>query len=124
MDKKPLEALIVGNVPFNFVECPQFRDYALSLLGHDPPSHRTISGPLLQDMFVLHFSEMLDQLHASNNLTILLDGWTDVSGHSIAIYAYMGQTQEGIFVLDICQFKQRPTSNHNYLTYLISLICR
>ncbi|KAN0069280.1 hypothetical protein V8E54_012295 [Elaphomyces granulatus] len=53
------------------------------------------------------FSEMLDQLHASNDLTILLDGWTDVSGHSI--YAYMGQTQEGIFVLDICQFKQRPS---------------
>ena len=109
VDKKLLEAMIVGNVPFNFVECHQFREYALSL-GHDPPSRRTISGPILQDMFVHHFSEMLDQLYASNDLTILLDGWTDVSGHSI--YAYIGQTLEGIFVLDICQFKQRPSADN------------
>ena len=109
LDKKLLEALIVGNVPFNFVECPQFREYALSL-GHDLPSRRTVSGSLLEDMFLHHFSEMLDELHAANDMTILLDGWTDVSGHSI--YAYIGQTQESLFVLDICQFKQRPSADN------------
>jgi len=41
---------------------------------------------------------------------MLLDGWTDVSGNSV--YAYIGQTQEGIFVLDICQFKQRPSADN------------
>ena len=109
LDKKLLEALIVGNVPFNFVECPQFREYSLSL-GHDLPSRRTVSGSLLQDMFLHHFSEMLDELQVVSDMTILLDGWTDVSGNSI--YAYVGQTQEGVFVLDICQFKKRPSADN------------
>jgi uncharacterized protein DUF659 len=109
LDKKLLEALIAGNVPFNFVDCPQFREYTLSL-GHELPSRRTVSGSLLQDMFLYHFNEMLDELHAASDMTILLDGWTDVSGNSV--YAYIGQTQEGIFVLDICQFKQRSSADN------------
>src|SRR6266850_1397973 len=106
LDEKLLEAMIVGNVQFNFVECPQFREYA-ALLGHQLPSRRTISGPLLQDMFARHYNDMLEELSTVNDLTILLDGWTDVSGNSI--YAYIGQTRD--FVLDICHLKQRPSAD-------------
>jgi len=108
LDEKLLEAMIVGNVQFNFVECPQFREYA-ALLGHQLPSRRTISGSLLQDMFVRHYNDMLNKLSTVSDLTILLDGWTDVSGNSI--YAYIGQTREEVFVLDICTLKERPSAD-------------
>jgi Protein of unknown function (DUF 659)/hAT family C-terminal dimerisation region len=109
LDEKLLEALIVGNVPFNFVECPQFREYA-AMLGHKLPSRSVISGHHLQDMFTRHFNNMLTQLSTVNELTVLLDGWTDVSGNSI--YAYIGQTREDVFVLDICHLKQRPSADN------------
>jgi Protein of unknown function (DUF 659) len=95
-------------VHFNFVACPQFREYA-ALLGHQLPSRRTISGSLLQDMFVRHYNDMLNKLSTARDLTILLDGWTGVSGNSI--YAYIGQTREEVFVLDICTLKERPSAD-------------
>lgn len=120
LNEKLLEAMIVGNVPFSFVECPQFREYT-ALLGHTLPSRRAISGSHLQDMFLQHFSEMLDQLPKVDDLTILLDGWTDVSGNSI--YAYIGQTREEVFVLDICQLKQRPSAD-NIKSQLFDVLAR
>jgi len=60
-------------------------------------------------MFVRHYNDMLNKLSTVSDLTILLDGWTDVSGNSI--YAYIGQTREEVFVLDICTLKERPSAD-------------
>jgi hypothetical protein len=104
-----LEAFVAGNIPFSFVDCPEFRVYA-SKLGHELPSRSVMSGSLLVELFALKLSAMLDKIPQEKSITIMLDGWTDSSGRGV--YAYVAAAANETYLLDVIQLVERPTSDN------------
>ncbi|MBW0530449.1 hypothetical protein O181_070164 [Austropuccinia psidii MF-1] len=80
-----LKALITSNIPFRFVENPFFKQFREELVQSpfNLLNQFEISNNILPQMHAKHELSLMRDLNNQDNLTLSLDGWTDVSGNSI-----------------------------------------
>ncbi|MBW0500190.1 hypothetical protein O181_039905 [Austropuccinia psidii MF-1] len=80
-----LKALITSNIPFRFVENPFFQQFQEELVRSpfNLLNRFEISNNILPQMHAKHELSLMRDLNNQDNLTLSLDGWTDVSGNSI-----------------------------------------
>lgn len=95
-----LDFIIHANVPFSFVD----NEFFIKFLEHAvpsyiPPSSDLIRGRLLNEKFTKHFSKKIEIMENLKNVTLTIDGWTDVSGNSI--YGFLALTNEEVSFLSI-----------------------
>ncbi|CAG8493613.1 1341_t:CDS:2 [Cetraspora pellucida] len=117
-----LQSLIYSNVPFRFVENPFFALFLKKLYSsYNLPSRYILTHRIMQAEYARVLLEMVDHLEESNNLTLSLDGWTDVSGNSI--YAFLLHKFENINeVINIEDFSiTRHTANNLLIAIETSL---
>ncbi|CAG8730422.1 8917_t:CDS:2 [Dentiscutata erythropus] len=117
-----LQSLIYSNVPFRFVENPFFALFLKKLYSsYNLPSRYILTHRIMQAEYARVLLEMVDRLEESNDLTLSLDGWTDVSGNSI--YAFLLHKFENVNeVINIEDFSiTRHTANNLLIAIETSL---
>lgn len=83
-----LRALVYGNISFSFVENPFFILFLNNLRSsYNPLSRYTLSNSVIQTEYARILVEMVDRIEEMCDLTLSLDGWTDISNNSI--YAFI-----------------------------------
>ena len=103
LNYKLLKSIIHGNISFNFVDNPYFKDFLCELNpSYTSPSRNMIKGRLLTEMFSDHLQIKLNKFSTLTDITISLDGWTDNSGNSIYGFMALKENQETVIdVLDL-----------------------
>jgi len=111
VDIKLVKALVYSNVALSFVENPYFREFCSALnTDYCLPGRSKVSETTLHSIYTSTILELTDELKDARDITIILDGWTDVSRNSV--YAFMAVTREKQYILDIRHFKDRPTASN------------
>jgi len=84
IDREVLKCFICCNIPFRVAENLSFVTLMKKLRpGYVPPSRTRISEKLLWDETAQVIYDTQRQLQQSMNITIAVDGWTDITGKSI-----------------------------------------
>ncbi|CAG8545044.1 5471_t:CDS:2 [Ambispora leptoticha] len=97
---KLLNAIIYGNLSFNFVENLYIQDFLQELApSYQLPSIDMLRGRILTRSFSNYVQKKLTTMSTFTDATICLDGWTDISENSI--YRFMVLKEHEEHVIDI-----------------------
>ncbi|CAG8623273.1 1363_t:CDS:2 [Cetraspora pellucida] len=117
LHSKLLNAIIYGNISFNFIDNLYFRDFLQELA----PSYQLLSLDMLcrhvlTRMFSNHLQKKLTTMSIFTDATICLDGWTDISRNSI--YGFMILKEHEKHVIDIIDL----SANHHKASFIMNKI--
>ncbi|CAG8764603.1 12894_t:CDS:2, partial [Ambispora leptoticha] len=113
INKKLLNAIIYGNLLFKIVENPYFLDFLNELApNYNPPSTRILHTEVFNSLFSSYLSKKFKMFKSLADITIVLDGWQDISKNSI--YGFMALKEEQEHVLDIVNL----SANRHMATFL------
>ena len=86
-DRKLEKMLVCCNIPFRAVDSPVFRSFVSALHpGYVPPSSSHVRESLFWDEAARVVRDSTNELKQDRNLTLAIDGWTDVGK---SLYAYV-----------------------------------
>ncbi|CAG8692009.1 3622_t:CDS:2, partial [Cetraspora pellucida] len=108
---KLLNAIVYGNISFNFVENPYFQNFLQDLVpSYQAPSLDMLRGRILTKKFSNYLQKKLTTMSTFTDATICLDGWTDVSGNFIYGFMILKECEEHVIdIIDLSANRHRSS---------------
>lgn len=91
-------------ISFRLADSAAFKDLVKSLnptYASTMPSSRSLAGPLLDQQYTKCLNVLNEAIEASNNLTLISDGWTNIRGDHIVNFCIKAPSQKSYFYSSI-----------------------
>jgi hypothetical protein len=112
-----LSAMISSAVPFSFLENRYFQQYQHELAGpgFEIPRHGKMATETLSKVHASLEADTINRILDLDNITLSLDGWTDVAGNSIYALIVLKGPQSRFFI-DVLYFHRQQHDPRNIIS--------